>query len=376
MQELAEQVRRWVAEGHESAVARVIDIKGFSTWSGDEMAVVDRSGHQVGSLLGNPGRSALAKAVPEVLESGGRDLVSVTVSVDGRAVAEAGLACGGQAELLLQRTSSVPGAFWDLVAARSPVALVTPLAGSNTSGEAESPRAGEPGASQPAPVLTRSVVVAPDGRWWGTVGGELGTAGGEAGTVGGELGTALKEALALMASGHSVTKRLEGPGGGLLVEAWVPGPRLVVVGNGELVEAIRAQGGLLGWECRAVDHPAGVGKLLDWAGTSGALIVLSHDPHVDVDALSEGLVRGVAYVGALGSRRTQSRRLERLAAAGIEPALLQRIHRPIGLDLGGRSAAEVALAICAEVLACHCGRDARPLGEHHGPINDRPTAAA
>ncbi|HLH45523.1 MAG TPA: XdhC family protein, partial [Acidimicrobiales bacterium] len=55
---------------------------------------------------------------------------------------------------------------------------------------------------------------------------------------------------------------------------------------------------------------------------------------------------------------------------------LDRIHRPIGLDLGGRSAPEVALAICAEILAVHCGRSARPLRDRQGPINDRPTTAA
>ena len=83
----------------------------------------------------------------------------------------------------------------------------------------------------------------------------------------------------------------------------------------------------------------------------------------------------MAYVGALGCRATQSRRLG--APRGRRPgdeAALDRIHRPIGLDLGGRRAPEVALSIAAEILACHCGRDARPLRDATGPINDRPTA--
>jgi xanthine dehydrogenase accessory factor len=77
----------------------------------------------------------------------------------------------------------------------------------------------------------------------------------------------------------------------------------------------------------------------------------------------------------MGSRATQSRRLDRLTAAGVDPTLLDRIHRPIGLDLGGRRAPEVALSIAAEILAVHCGRDARPLRDATGPINDRPTSA-
>ncbi|MHB8505700.1 MAG: XdhC family protein, partial [Acidimicrobiales bacterium] len=97
---------------------------------------------------------------------------------------------------------------------------------------------------------------------------------------------------------------------------------------------------------------------------------------VDAPALGAGLDAGVAYVGAMGSRATQSRRLERLRADGRTEEELDRIHRPVGLDLGGRSAPEVALSICAEILAAHCGRDARPLKDRTGPINDRPTAGA
>jgi xanthine dehydrogenase accessory factor len=109
--------------------------------------------------------------------------------------------------------------------------------------------------------------------------------------------------------------------------------------------------------------------LLAWAGATGALIVLSHDPHIDAPALSAGLARQIPYVGALGSRATQSRRVERLLAAGVTQEAIDRIHRPIGLDLGGRRSPEVALAIVAEILACHCGRDGRPLRDRTGPIH-------
>jgi xanthine dehydrogenase accessory factor len=167
-----------------------------------------------------------------------------------------------------------------------------------------------------------------------------------------------------------------------LIEAWVPNPRLVVVGAGEVAQAIQAQAGLLGWETRVTDrgedasepavYPvmyAPVEELLDWAGATAALIVLSHDPHVDAPALAAGLARPTPYIGAMGSRGTQSRRLERLAAMGIPEEQLDRIHRPIGLNLGGRRAPEVALAIVAEILACHCGGDARPLRDKAGPIH-------
>ena len=71
----------------------------------------------------------------------------------------------------------------------------------------------------------------------------------------------------------------------------------------------------------------------------------------------------------MGSRSTQSRRADRLLADGVSPEDLARIHRPIGLDLGGRRAPEVALAIVAEILACHCGRDGGSLKDTTGPIH-------
>ena len=97
--------------------------------------------------------------------------------------------------------------------------------------------------------------------------------------------------------------------------------------------------------------------------------MISHDPHVDVPALSAGLASGTAYVGAMGSRGTQARRATRMTQNGISEEDIDRIHRPIGLNLGGRRAPEVALAIVAEILACHCGRDGGSLKDTTGPIH-------
>ena len=153
------------------------------------------------------------------------------------------------------------------------------------------------------------------------------------------------------------------------IVGWVPSPRIVVVGAGEVVTAIESQSALLGWEVR---HTAGhetVTEMLEWAGTTAALVVLSHDPHVDVPALAAGLATPISYVGAMGSRHTQSRRTDRLAAAGVSEDDLARIHRPIGLDLGGRRAPEIALAIAAEIQAVMHNRDAKSLRDSSGPIH-------
>jgi xanthine dehydrogenase accessory factor len=91
--------------------------------------------------------------------------------------------------------------------------------------------------------------------------------------------------------------------------------------------------------------------------------VLSHDPHVDTLVMASAFTRDVDYVGALGSRRTQLNRSERLRAMGVSDDDIARIRGPIGLDLGGRQPSHVALAICAEILTNRTGRTARPLAE-------------
>jgi xanthine dehydrogenase accessory factor len=336
--DVAEAVRRGVREGREAVLGRVVDIKGFSTVPGDGLVAIDAAGVQYGEVLGRPGAERLQAAASAMFASGPSRLETVTVKIQGKDIAEVGLSCGGQADILLQPVAAIPGEFWELLADRAPAALVTRIEG--------------PGAGPAAMVVDR------DGRWWGSVGPDQ--------------DSWVREAEAALRAGRSSSRRIEDAAGVVLVEAWVPAPRLVVVGAGDLVEAIAAQGALLGWDCRSTEA-GDLDDLLDWAGASAALIVLSHNPHVDTPALTAGLARNVPYVGALGSRATQSRRLERLTAAGVDPVALDRIHRPIGLDLGGRRAPEVALSIAAEILACHCGRDARPLRHATGPINDRPT---
>jgi xanthine dehydrogenase accessory factor len=102
---------------------------------------------------------------------------------------------------------------------------------------------------------------------------------------------------------------------------------------------------------------------------SDAVAVLAHDPKLDDPALLQAFAAGCRYVGALGSRKTQDERRDRLSAAGVAPADVARLHGPIGLDLGGREPAETALAIMAEGGADRCGGSALLL-------RSRPSTAA
>jgi xanthine dehydrogenase accessory factor len=109
-------------------------------------------------------------------------------------------------------------------------------------------------------------------------------------------------------------------------------------------------------------------------GPNDAVAVLSHDAKFDEPAIAEALRRGARYVGAVGSRKTQSDRRARLRDAGVGEDDLARLHGPIGLDLGGRAPAETALSIMAEIVADRYGGSGRPMVEKAGSA--APTRAA
>ena len=99
------------------------------------------------------------------------------------------------------------------------------------------------------------------------------------------------------------------------------------------------------------------------------VLVFTHDPKFDEPALIAALASGAGYVGALGSRRTQERRVERLREADLDESSIARIHAPCGLDVGARTPSETAISILAEVIALRTGRSAEPLSKTSGPIH-------
>jgi xanthine dehydrogenase accessory factor len=100
-----------------------------------------------------------------------------------------------------------------------------------------------------------------------------------------------------------------------------------------------------------------------------AIVVLTHDDKFDVPMLVGALTTDAFYVGALGSRRNQERRRERLLEAGVDESALDRISGPAGLDVGAHSPAETALSILAEIMAVRAGRDGGRLKESSGRIH-------
>lgn len=174
----------------------------------------------------------------------------------------------------------------------------------------------------------------------------------------------LEQARALLLGGRSAAL----PGSDqLFARAYVPSPRLLIIGAVHIAQALAPMATAAGFEVVVIDPRGafasaerfpGVQLSDEWPdealGRLGldaatALVALSHDPKLDDPALELALPSTLFYIGALGSRRTHEKRLERLRAAGLGE-LTGRIHSPIGLDLGGRSPAEIAVSILAEVI--------------------------
>ena len=158
-------------------------------------------------------------------------------------------------------------------------------------------------------------------------------------------------------------------GTGLFVTVHLPPPRLVVIGAVHISQALAPMAKLAGFDLTIIDprtafatadrfpdvdlRAAWPDEVLSAIGLDPftATAVLTHDPKIDDGALAAALNAGCFYVGALGSRKTHGRRLERLRALGLDEAALARIHAPIGLAIGAQSPAEIAVAILAEIVA-------------------------
>ena len=125
---------------------------------------------------------------------------------------------------------------------------------------------------------------------------------------------------------------------------------LRVVGDGPVAEALATMAAPLGWE---VSTSADDGTIPDGLD---AIVVTSHHEEVDGLAIRAALTAGTAYVGAMGSRRTQERRREWLLTNGVREEDLTRVHAPVGLDIGADTPAEIAVSILAEIVAVRAGR--------------------
>jgi xanthine dehydrogenase accessory factor len=163
-------------------------------------------------------------------------------------------------------------------------------------------------------------------------------------------------------------------GAKIFLNVYVPPPRLVIVGAVHIAQSLAPMAAMLEFDVTVVDPRGawattqrfpGVKVIQDWADeafqamgldVSTAVVTLTHDPKLDDPALESALKSDVFYIGALGSRRTHAKRKERLAEVGITEEMFARVHGPVGLNIGAKSPAEIAVSILGQIIEVRARR--------------------
>ena len=325
----------WQAEGRQVALATVIQTWGSAPQPVGSQLLIDAEGNFLGSVSGGCVEAEVITEAADVIASGEPKALEFGVE-DSRAWS-AGLACGGAIRIFVEPLA-LEGRSPDVVLhrlisdveARRKVALVTHLA-----------------------TGARRLAHAPD-------------------DFGPELAPALEDAFRL---GKSAA--VEGSDGEIFINIFSPTIRLVIVGAVHVAQPLVPMARALGYDVVIVDPRSAFAteerfgdaaisrewpdEALPKIGMDGrtALIVLTHDPRIDDPALICALSSDAFYVGALGSKKTHAKRVERLMQEGVPRADLDRIHAPIGLDIGAQGAAEIAVSVIAEITAVQRGKSGR-----------------
>lgn len=184
--------------------------------------------------------------------------------------------------------------------------------------------------------------------------------------------TLVSAARRAMAIGRSETIDLGGQK--IFLNVYVPPPRLIIVGAVHIAQTLAPMATMLDFDVTVVDPRGawatsarfpGVKVIQDWADeafqamgldVSTAIVTLTHDPKLDDPALESALKSDAFYIGALGSRKTHGKRKERLAEVGITDEMFARVHGPVGLDIGAKSPAEIAVSILGQIVEVRARR--------------------
>ena len=369
MLDIAAELREWCLGERDFALATVVSVTGSAPRLPGAALAVDETGAALGSVSGGCVEGAVYELCLEVLETGVPVRHRFGYSDDDAFAV--GLTCGGVLDVLIMPIPRARAVRTALAAALDAIAEGYPIALACI-------------AEGPQELLGHGVLtVRPDGTYDGTL---QGTSALDA--------RAAAEAAALLAQGRTAAVQMgdtEGTAGGvcgepltLFVESAAPPPRLLVFGAIDFAAALVRVGRFLGFHVTVCDarpvfttrdrFPEAHEVVTDWphryleaevrAGSLDArtaICVLTHDPKFDVPLLELALSLPVAYIGAMGSRRTHQDRLTRLQESGVPPTSLTRLRSPIGLDLAARTPEETALSIAAEIVATRHGGTGAPL---------------
>ncbi|MEU3750927.1 MULTISPECIES: XdhC family protein [Streptomyces] len=363
MLDIAEELHRWVEQGRAFAVATVVAVGGSAPRQPGAALAVDSEGTAIGSVSGGCVEGAVYELCRQALEDG-RTIVERFGYSDEDAFA-VGLTCGGIIDILVTpvRGGVFPAAL--AAAATGEAAAVARIV------------------SGPDDLMGRALLVYPDGSYEGQLGGHP------------ELDrTAASEARAMLDAGRTGTVEIGEDGSRcgqpltLLVESSVPAPRMIVFGAIDFAAALVRVGKFLGYHVTVCDarpvfatparFPEADEIVVEWphrylesteVDGRTVLCVLTHDAKFDVPLIKAALKLPVAYIGAMGSRRTHEDRNKRLREVGVTDLELARLRSPIGLDLGARTPEETALSIGAEIVANRRGGSGASLTGAHTPIH-------
>jgi xanthine dehydrogenase accessory factor len=333
----------WRTRGDEVALATVVRTRRSAPRPLGSKFAVGARGEMAGSVSGGCVEGAVVAEAQSVLSGGPPKLLFYGIANDE--AWDVGLACGGEIWVWVERYEG-----WETPAERA--ARVTVINGDHAG--------------------THAFV----------------TADGVSGEVPEELADRIVAAGEEAISAERNQTVLLDDEGLIFAEALVPAPRLVVVGAVDTADALCRMAGALGWRTVVID-PRAAFATAERIPSAGELVVkwpeagydevelrpedhiavLTHDPKLDDPAISGALRRGVGYVGALGSRRTQEKRRDRLRESGISDEQLERISGPIGLDIGAHTPEETAISILAEIVAVRAGREGGRLRNAKGRIH-------
>ncbi|MER7722577.1 XdhC/CoxI family protein [Streptomyces sp. NPDC096323] len=365
MLDIAADLNRWSEEGRDYAVATVVAVDGSAPRAPGAAMAVDSEGTAIGSVSGGCVEGAVYELCVQALQDG--RTVRERFGYSDEDAFAVGLTCGGVIDVLVAPVRSQQPLFRAALSAagrEEPAALTRVVRG-------------------PDGLLGRALLVRGDGSYEGSLDGRPPLDH-----------RAAAEARALLDAGRTGTVEIAEDGtscpGGLtlFVESSVPPPRMIVFGAVDFAKALVRAGKFLGHHVTVCDarpvfatrarFPEADDVVVDWphrylAGTvideRSVLCVLTHDARFDIPLLETALRLPVAYVGAMGSRRTHEERNQRLREAGLTEDELDRLHSPIGLDLGARTPEETAVSIAAEIVAERRGGSGAPLTGARTPIH-------
>jgi xanthine dehydrogenase accessory factor len=374
VREVLPDLMRWWRAGATVGVGTVVATWRSAPRPAGASMLVGPGGEAVGSVSGGCVEGAVYELAESVVTEGTPVLQRYGVSDDDAYAV--GLTCGGILDVFVESVSpeSFPelGEVADDIEAGRPVAVATVI---------EHPDAAW---------LGRRIIVRPESDEVRATGSLGSTRADDAVT---------DDARGLLASGRTETLTYgpdgerRGEGMRVFVSSYAPRPRMLVFGAIDFAAAVAHVGHFLGYEVTVCDarpvfatasrFPSADEVVVDWphryleqqrdAGRLDGrtvICVLTHDPKFDVPVLEIALrLPAVAYIGAMGSRRTHEDRLARLREAGVTDAELAGLSSPIGLDLGARTPEETAVSIAAEIVALQWGGRGDRLADREGPIH-------